>query len=44
MFVFRPGALDQAPHTFIASVEARPTPDARARLQRDLVAAYPNVR
>lgn len=43
MFVFRPGVLDQAPHGFIAPMRGPETPEARARLQRDLVAAFPNV-
>jgi putative ABC transport system permease protein len=43
MFVFRPGVFDGAPHAYIAPFKG---PDAiadRARLQRDLVAAFPNV-
>ena len=43
MFVFRPGALERAPHTFIAILKAPEDRAARARLQRDLVARYPNV-
>lgn len=43
MFVFRPGVLDQAPHTRIGILRAPPDPAARARLQRDLVARYPNI-
>lgn len=43
MFVFRPGVLDRAPHTYIASLRGPETPEARARLQRDLVARYSNV-
>ena len=43
MFVFRPGSLDQAPHGFIAPFRAPADVAARARLQRDLVAAFPNV-
>ena len=43
MFVFRPGPFDEAPQTFIALVRAPQEPGARAALQRDLVAAYPNV-
>ncbi len=43
MFLFRPGVLDQAPHSFIAFLRGPPGADARARLQRDLVAGFPNV-
>ena len=43
MFVFRPGALDGAPHTFIASFKGPADPDARARMQAGLVTRYPNV-
>jgi putative ABC transport system permease protein len=43
MFVFRPGVLDQAPHTFVAFVKAPEEAAARARFQYDLVARYSNV-
>ena len=43
MFVFRPGALEQAPHTFVGFVRGPSAADARARLQFDLVSRYPNV-
>jgi putative ABC transport system permease protein len=43
MFVFRPGLLDRAPHTFIAPLRVSPDPAARARLQHDLVVGFPNV-
>jgi putative ABC transport system permease protein len=43
MFVFRPGVLDRAPHGYISPVRGPDDPRARARLQRDLVAAFPNV-
>ena len=43
MFLFRPGVLDQAPHSFIAFLQGPPTATERARLQRDLVAGFPNV-
>jgi putative ABC transport system permease protein len=43
MFVFRPGALEQAPHTFISSLQGPRDPDARARMQAGLVAQFPNV-
>ncbi len=43
MFVFRPGALARAPHTFVGFVRGPVAPDARARLQYDIVSKYPNV-
>ena len=43
MFLFRPGALNNTPHTFIAFVRGPSDTEARARLQRDMVAQYPNV-
>jgi putative ABC transport system permease protein len=43
MFVFRGGTFEQAPHGYIAPMRGPADPDARARLQRDLVAAFPNV-
>ncbi len=43
MFVFRQGTFDQAPHGFIASMRGPADGDLRARLQRDLVIAFPNV-
>jgi putative ABC transport system permease protein len=43
MFVFRPGPLEQAPHTYIGTLRAPDDPAARALFQRDLVAAFPNV-
>ena len=43
MFVFRPGALESAPGTFIAPVKGPADAAARARLQRDLTARFPNV-
>ena len=43
MFVFRPGVFDAAPKTFIAAARAPADATARARVQRDLVARYPNV-
>ena len=39
MFVFRPGTLEQAPHTFIGFVKGPAAAAARARLQCDLVVA-----
>ncbi len=43
MFVFRQGTFEQAPHGFIAPMRGPESTDARARLQRDLVTAFPNV-
>ncbi len=43
MFVFRPGALAKAPHTFVGFVRGPAEADARARLQFELVSRYPNI-
>jgi putative ABC transport system permease protein len=43
MFVFRPGLLEKAPHTFIGFVRGPTEAAARARLQHDLVSRYPNI-
>lgn len=43
MFVFRPGAFAQAPHTFIGFLRGPSDSTARARFQHDLVSRYPNV-
>lgn len=43
MFVFRPGPLERAPHTFIAILRAPEDTASRAAFQRDLVVQYPNV-
>ncbi len=43
MFLFRPGPLDEAPHSFIAFLQGPPDTEGRARLQRDLVAGFPNI-
>jgi putative ABC transport system permease protein len=43
MFVFRPGTLEQAPHSYIAPARGPVDPTMRGRLQHDLVATYPNV-
>lgn len=43
MFVFRPGAFDGAPHGYVAPVRGPEDAVGRGRLQRDLVAAFPNV-
>jgi putative ABC transport system permease protein len=43
MFVFRPGPLSQAPHTYIGILRAPEEARARAGFQHALVSAYPNV-
>jgi putative ABC transport system permease protein len=43
MFVFSPATFARAPHAYIGFVKAPDDIDRRARLQRDLVVAFPNV-
>jgi len=43
MFVFRPGAFDGAPHTYISTVRGPQNGDERARMQAALVSQFPNV-
>ena len=43
MFVFRPGVLEQAPHSSIAFFRGPADPTARGQLQADLVGVAPNV-
>jgi putative ABC transport system permease protein len=43
VFVFRPGALDQAPQTFVAPIKGPTGLAERARFQHDLVEKFPNV-
>jgi putative ABC transport system permease protein len=43
MFVFRPGLLERAPHSFVAFLRGPADAAARGRLQSQLVAAFPNV-
>ena len=43
MFVFRPGPLSQAPHTYIAILRAPEDTKSRASFQHALVTKYPNV-
>jgi len=43
VFVFRPGALDQAPQTYVSPLKGPGDPAARARFQHDLVEQFPNV-
>ena len=43
MFVFRPGPLSEAPHTYIGIIRAPEATADRAAMQHALVTAYPNV-
>jgi putative ABC transport system permease protein len=43
MFLFRPGVLEKAPHSYIGFLRGPQQLDARARLQAALVAVAPNV-
>jgi putative ABC transport system permease protein len=43
VFVFRPGALEQAPQTYIAPLKGPDGASARATFQHSLVAKFPNV-
>jgi putative ABC transport system permease protein len=43
MFVFRPGPIERAPHTFVGFVTGLPGTNDRAALERDLVQRFPNV-
>ena len=43
MFVFKPGAFEGAPHTYIASLQGPTDADARARMQARLVSQFPNI-
>jgi putative ABC transport system permease protein len=43
MFVFRPGVLDRAPHSFIGFLRGPADLQSRGRLQSDVVARAPNV-
>src|SRR5262245_15038271 len=43
VFVFRPGALDQAPQTFVAPLRGPAGVVERTRFQHDLVERFPNV-
>jgi putative ABC transport system permease protein len=43
VFVFRPGALDNAPQTFVSPLKGPEGVTARARFQHDLVERFPNV-
>jgi len=41
--IFRPGVLENAPHTFIAVLKGPPPGDARAALQNALLDRFPNL-
>lgn len=41
VFVFSPGLLDKAPHTYLATVKA--TPEAEERIFKDVTDRFPNV-
>ncbi|HZB43638.1 MAG TPA: FtsX-like permease family protein, partial [Pyrinomonadaceae bacterium] len=41
--LFRPGALDNAPQTFVGALDAPPAEPERSRFQRQLLEQYPNV-
>ncbi|MCY7346719.1 MAG: FtsX-like permease family protein [Pyrinomonadaceae bacterium] len=43
IFVFRPGSLEKAPQTFVATVLKRMPELERARLQRGIIDEFPNV-
>ena len=43
MFVFRPGALDKAPHGFISFFKGPEDTAARSAMQGEVVAGFPNV-
>jgi putative ABC transport system permease protein len=43
MFVFRPGAFDQAPHTSMAGFQGPRDAGERARMQASLAVQFPNV-
>jgi putative ABC transport system permease protein len=43
VFLFRPGALEQAPQTYVAPIKGPAGTVERVRLQHDLVERFPNV-
>ena len=43
VFVFRPGSFEGAPHTYISAFQGPRDAGARARMQAELVARFPNV-
>jgi len=43
MLVFRPGAFDGAPHTYVAALRGPGAPADRSAMQSELVTQFPNV-
>ncbi len=43
VFIFRPGTLEKAPQTFVATVLKKLPETERARLQRNIIDQFPNV-
>ena len=43
LILFRPGALEQAPQTFVGAIDGPSTEPARSRFQRAIVDRFPNV-
>ncbi len=43
VFVFRPGSLEKAPQSFVATILSRLNPTQRAKLQRATLERFPNV-
>ncbi|MEO8072464.1 MAG: FtsX-like permease family protein [Acidobacteriota bacterium] len=43
VFVFRPGVLEAAPQTFVATVLKKLPATSRAKLQREIIDKFPNV-
>jgi putative ABC transport system permease protein len=43
VFVFRPGPIERAPHTFVGFVQGLGDPASRAAFERDILKPYPNV-
>lgn len=43
LVLFRPGALDDAPQTFIGAIDGPTEEPARSRFQRELLDRYPNL-
>lgn len=43
MFVFRSGALDRVPQTYVSPIKGPRDPVSRARFQHELLARFPNV-
>ena len=41
--LFRPGALDNAPQTFVGAIDGPTAEPARSRFQREIVDRFPNV-